>query len=158
MPWCPGRPVKPPTPSSHILPYLANRKLPSENVNEFFRLALLINHILHANQCSYDEQEKTNRRGTVPPRKLANFLVLLLPKVTLLSLPAPYLGSYKPALAGLGTMHDDKDLGVVKDIRVTLNGDNTRVYDRHHLDRDGVQVRIRHELNRSLHLQQRRNV
>ena len=55
-------------------------------------------------------------------------------------------------------MHDDKELGVVKDIRVTLDRDSTRVYDGHHLNRDRAQVGIRHELGRPLHLQQRRNV
>ena len=45
-PWYPRKQVKPTTLSNHIPPYLAYRKLLSENVNEFRRLALLIDHIL----------------------------------------------------------------------------------------------------------------
>lgn len=55
------KPVKPTTLPNHILPYLAYRKLPSENENEFRRLTLLIDHILHGgtsfSHCSHDHDK-----------------------------------------------------------------------------------------------------
>jgi hypothetical protein len=83
-PWYPEKPVNPTTLSSHIPPYLAYRKLPSENVNEFRRLALLINHILHGESPKVvvlHDERKT--RTTKVPYRLASsptFFSSLSPK------------------------------------------------------------------------------
>ena len=83
-----------------------------------------------------NEKKDTHRQSPIPSRELAHLPLLPLSKVTLASLPTPHLGHDESALTGLCTVHDDKDLAVVKHVGVTLDGNRVRVYDGHDLHRD----------------------